>query len=125
MLSSEQRRVLGIALGDDVIANEIGDQIDSGGNPVAAVIAALGATSNLSALVVTASDVTDLSTSDTYTDAAVNAKFVEVEGFLDLKADNADVETLRTESEARLDAIEAKIDAILVSLKNAGLMASA
>jgi len=91
---------------------------------VAAVIAALGSTADLTALVIAATTLSDLSTSDTYTDAALNAIFAEVETAFDLKSDNADVETLRTEVEARLDDIEAKIDAILVSLKNAGLMAT-
>ena len=34
------------------------------------------------------------------------------------------LETLRTEAEARLDAVEAKIDAVIAALKAAGLMAS-
>ncbi len=84
----------------------------------AASLAALGTTSNLTALVITATTLTDLATSggNTYTDAAVNAIFAEVETAADLKADNADVETLRTETEARLDAIEAKVDAIIGAL---------
>lgn len=64
----------------------------------AAVVAALGTTANLSAIGAT---------------------------FSDLAAARTAVNTLATESEARLDAIEAKVDAILVSLKAAGLMASA
>src|SRR3990167_3766857 len=53
-LSAEQRKVLRIALGskgDDGVADEIADQIDSGGNLVASAIAAIGVTSNMSALV--------------------------------------------------------------------------
>lgn len=42
-----------------------------------------------------------------------------------LKADNSDVETLRTEVEARLDAIEAKVDAVIAAFKTSGQMASA
>ena len=87
-----------------------------------ATVAELGTTSDLTALVVAATTLSDLSTGDSYTDAAVNAIFAEVETALDLKADNADVETLRTEVEARLDNIEAKIDAILGALKASGLM---
>lgn len=43
-LTSEQRRVLRIALADKDIADAVSDMIDSGGNPVAANVAALGAT---------------------------------------------------------------------------------
>lgn len=99
-LSTEQRRLLGIALGDDVAAAAIADVIDAGGNPVAAAIAAIGATSNISAAA--------LSTSDTYTDAAVNAE----------------LDSLMGEVEGRLDVIEAKIDAVIAGLKAAGIMAS-
>ena len=58
-------------------------------------------------------------------DAGIDAVVLNIEAALDLKADNADVETLRTQSEARLDAIEAKVDALIAALKAAGLMASA
>jgi len=112
------------AFTDQKSASEVVTAIDAGGNPQAAAVAALGATVDLSALVPGASTLSDLSTSDTYTDAAVNAIFAEVETALDLKADNADVETMRGEVEARLDAVEAKVDAVIAALKAAGLMAS-
>lgn len=132
-LSSKARKRLEVALARRAEAKEIADAIDSGGNPQAAVVAALGATSNMSALVPAAAVITD--SAGTYAipaeptgaevDAAIDALRDKVETALDAKADNADAETLRTEAEARLDAIEAKVDAILVSLKAAGLMASA
>lgn len=77
----------------------------------AASVAAIGTTANLTALVPTAVD--------------LNAVFsdTEVEAALLAKADNADVETLRTEVEGRLDAIETKVDAVIAALKAAGLMA--
>lgn len=74
----------------DVKLYEVGD-----GVPVAATVAALGTTTNLTAI------------------AGV---------FADLAAARTAVNTLATETEARLDAIEAKVDSILTSLKNAGLM---
>lgn len=63
----------------------------------AAVVTALGTTTNLTAI------------------EAV---------FGDLAAARTAVNTLATETEARLDAIETKVDAILTSLKSAGVMAS-
>lgn len=57
-------------------------------------------------------------------DTAINALRDKVETALDAKSDNADLETLRTEAEARLDAIEAKIDAVIASLKAANIMKS-
>jgi len=68
------------------------------GIPVAAVVAAHGSTANLTAVPGTFAD-----------EAAVQTYLL----------------MLRGEIETRLDAIEAKQDAILTSLKNAGIMASA
>lgn len=42
--------------------------------------------------------------------------------FADLAAARSAVNTLRSDAEARLDAIEAKIDAILAALQSAGMM---
>lgn len=39
-LTEENRRVLGIAVADEVQAGEIADQIDNGGNPVITAVAA-------------------------------------------------------------------------------------
>lgn len=96
----------------------------------ASVIAALGTTTALAALVAASASLgsSAISEGDVYSDSAVNAGIdalaVAVETDLDLKADNADVETLRTEVEARLDAIEAKVDAILVATKATGSIKS-
>lgn len=93
-------------------------------------------TTPLTALVPAASSLTAsaaaISTADTYTDAAVNAGIdaavdlviAELDTALDLKADNADVETLRTETEARLDAIEAQNLEVIDALIAAGLMSA-
>ena len=99
----------------------------------ATVIAALGATSDLSAAVVVATDIpasnftaaNAAEPTKAEIDAGIDAVVLNIETALNLKADNADVETLRTQSEARLDAIEAKVDALIAALKTAGLMASA
>lgn len=101
-LSSEQRRILRIALADNDIADAIADQVDSGGNPVAANVAALGATSDLTAI------------SGTYSIPA-EPTGAEVD---------ATVQALADEVEARLDAAEAKIDAVIAALVASGQMAS-
>ena len=98
----------------------------------AAAIAALGTTTALTALVpaatnLTASNLTAAIPSaptKAEVDAGIDVVASEVETALGLKADNDDVETLRTQAEARLDAIEAKVDAFLAAVKAAGLMAS-
>lgn len=96
----------------------------------AGAIAALGVTANISNTVSTptAAVLTDLSTANTYTDAAVNAIFAEVETALLAKADQADLVTVIANvvaaTEARLDAIEAKIDATIAALKAGGIMAT-
>ncbi len=105
--------------------------IDTGFNATpATVIAALGTTSNLSAAAVAPTTFTAVA--GTYAipaeptgaevDATANAALALVKAVVDIKADNADLETLRTQAEARLDAIEAKIDALIAALKTAGLM---
>lgn len=88
----------------------------------AKTVKVIGSTSTLTALVITAASLGSSAINETnvYTDAAVNAGIdaasVATETALDLKADNADVETLRAEVETRLDNIEAKIDALLAAL---------
>jgi len=106
-----------------VSATSVWVELCSGMVP-AATVAELGTTTNLTALVVTATTVANVATGGTpdCSAAAIDTVFLSVKTALDLKADNADVETLRTEAEARLDAIEAKIDAILGAIKGAGLM---
>lgn len=116
-------------------AQEVINMIDSAMSSAtqASVIAALGVTSNLSVLVVTATDIPasnftaaiPAEPTKAEIDAGIDAVVLNIEAALDLKSDNADVETLRTQSEARMDAIEAKVDALIAALKAAGLMASA
>ena len=105
------------------VANEILDAIESGGNPQAATVAAISST-NLTVAAVAPSTVAAVVTGGVpdCAAAAVDTVFASVKAILDIKADNADLETLRGEVETRLDAIEAKINAILVSLKAAGIM---
>lgn len=74
--------------------------IDSMGSGPAAAVAAIPASTNI--------PVAALSTSNTYTDAAVNA------------AVNAGVAV----TESRLDAAEAKVNAVIAALKAAGLMST-
>lgn len=88
-LSAKARRRLEVALARRDVAVEIADAIDSGSNPQAASVAAIGATADLVGVDGTGSNAAPL-----------------------------------VETEARLDVVEAKIDAILAALKAAGLMAS-
>lgn len=131
-LSEKARKRLEVALARRAEAKEIADAIDSGGNPQAASVAALGATSNLSVLAPVAASISD--SAGTYAipaeptgaevDAAIDALRDKVETALDAKADNDDADQLRSQAEARLDAVEAKVDAVIAALKAAGLMAS-
>lgn len=88
-LSEEQRRWFRSGIANKAIADAIADQIDSGGNPVAANVAAIGATADLVGVDGTGSNAAPL-----------------------------------VETEARLDAVEAKIDAVIAALKTAGLMSN-
>lgn len=123
---------LGKALGE-----EIGAAIAAGSN-VCDEVSLLGTTSNLSAAAVAATTFTDVAVTGTYVsgaeptgaevnvtaNAAANAALAKVKTVVDIKADNADVETLRTQVEARLDAIEAKIDELITKMKSAGQIAA-
>ena len=113
-LTEKQKDAIKVAIANVDEANALIVEIDK--VAAAGALTALGTTSNLTALVIAATTVSDLSTGDTYADAGLNAIFAEVETALDLKADNADVETLRGEIEVRLDAIEAKVDAIIAAM---------
>ncbi len=161
-LSNNARSRLRVALASKTYGDEVADAINVGGNPVSDYVAPLGVTSNMSALVVTATSLTALVVTATNVaasnftagnaaeptkaeiDAGIDVVVLAIEGALDLKADNADVETLRTEcqtafglkadnadvetlrtqAEARIDAAEAKIDSIIAELIEAGLMAA-
>jgi predicted RecA/RadA family phage recombinase len=95
-------------------------------NAKQAAIVAFSAGTNLTALVPAASTIADVSTGggNTYADSVINAMIVEIKSALLLKADNTDVETLRTEEETRQDAQDTAIAAIIAALKAAGLMAN-
>jgi hypothetical protein len=104
-LSAKCRKRLEVAMARRAEAKELADTIDTGFNATpAASIAALGSTVNIPVVNVT------LSTSDTYTDAAVKT------------AIDAGANAVRTAAETRLDNIEAKVDALLAALVTAGLM---
>ncbi len=98
--------------------------------PKKAANVAYSAGTNLAALVVTATNVaaSNFTAADpaqptkAEIDTGIDTVVLAIETALDLKADNADVETLRTSIETRLDAIDTGIASILTSLKNAGLM---
>ena len=98
---------------------KLGDLIEAGSNPQAATVAAIPASANLTVPVVAAAAVGN--TDITATQLAVVA--ADVNAALDNKADNADLVTLASEVEARLDTIESKINAVIAALKAAGLMA--
>lgn len=76
-------------------AAELAAAVDSNGSGPAAVVAAIGATADLTAIAGT---------------------------FGSLAVANTAVATLASETEARLDAIEAKVDAVIAALKAAGMM---
>jgi hypothetical protein len=106
--------------------------IDAFGSGPAAAVAAIGTTSNLSAAVVAnttiaASNLTAAVSADptkAEVDAGIDTLKSAVVTALNLKADNVDVETLRTQVEARLDVIEAKIDALIAALKASDQMST-
>ncbi len=116
-------------------AQEIIDMLDSVvlSATQAAAVAAMGSTSNMSAAVVVATDIPasnftaaiPAEPTKAEIDAGIDAVMLNVESAFNLKADNADLETMRTQAEARLDAIEAKIDALISAFKACDLMASA
>jgi hypothetical protein len=102
-----------------VASIKLGDLIEAGSNPQAATVAAIPASANLTVPVVAAAAVEN--TDITATQLAVVA--ADLNAALDNKADNADLVTLASEVEARLDTIESKINAVIAALKAAGLMA--
>jgi hypothetical protein len=131
-LSKKTKEILTVALANKVAAAELAAAVDAGGNSQAAAIAALGVTSNLSAAVVTATVIANSNftaaipaePTKAEVDVGIDTLRTAVVSALDVKADNADLETLRTQVEARIDAVEAKFDAIIAALKTAGIMAS-
>lgn len=130
-VSAEAKRRLEVAVTSKKVADELVAAIDAPGSGPADVVVAFGSTTNLTALAPAAVTMTGAATAGGATpsaadvNAAINAATAEIKGMLDAKTDNVDAETLRTEVEARLDALETKVNAILVSLKAASYMASA
>lgn len=131
-LSNKAKEAIRRAVTEDKAADELIAALEAAADEQAAAVAALGATSNMSALVPAAAVISN--SAGTYAipgsptgaevDAAIDELRDKVELALDAKADNADAETLRTQAEARLDAAEAKIDAVIAALKASGQMAS-
>lgn len=105
-LSQKLKDRISVAITNKDDANELIAAIEASVASPAAAVAAMGSTTNLPASNAT------LSTSDTYADADVK---VSIDGAVD---------ALRTATESRLDAIEAKIDAVIASLKASGQMES-
>jgi len=130
-ISADAKKRLTAAVTSKAVADELVAAIDAPGSGPAGVVVAFGVTANLTALAPIAVTMTGAACagaatpSATDVNAAINSATAEIKGFIDAKADNADVETLRTEVEARLDALEAKVNAVLTSLKAASYMASA
>ena len=128
-LSTDAKRRLEVATASKAVGDEIAAAIDAGGSGPAAAVAAFGSTTNLTALAVTATTFAGAACAGgstptaTQVNTAIDTATGLVKTALDLKADNADCETLRTETEARLDAIETKINAVIAALKAASLMA--
>lgn len=141
-LSQRAKDALEIALADQKASVEVSTAIDSGSNPQAATVAAIPASTDLAL----ASPAAAALALDTPAAASLNAVFddTEVEGALDAKADQVDVANLAADmntaldlkadqtavaammatAESRLDALEAKVNAVISALKAAGLMAS-
>lgn len=102
-LSDKARERMRLAMVSKDFGDEVSDAIDNGGNPQAAVVAALGTTTDLSAV------------SGTYSNGA-EPTGTEVDATIQASVD---------EIESRLDDIEAKVDELIAALKTAGIMASA
>ena len=93
---------------------DVAEQIDSGGNPVADNVAALGTTSDLSA---------SASEASVTTGGTPDCEAAAIETAIDAAVDAA-VDALAAEVETRLDDIEAKVDAVIAAMVAAGQMAS-
>ena len=97
----------------------------------ATAIAAMGNTTDLIAAVVVPATIADsnltaanaAAPTKAEVDAGINTLKAAVVNVLNIKADNVDLETLITSTEARLAAIEAKVDAVIAALKTSGVTA--
>lgn len=130
-LSVNTKFILECAMANAKAAKELADAVDSlHAISEAATIAAISST-NMTAAAVAPTTFTasagvfavPAEPTGAEVDSAIDAATAKVKAVVDIKADNVDLETLRTEAEARIDAVESKINAILVSLKNAHIMA--
>lgn len=101
-LTAEQTRVLKIALADEEIGAAIAAAIDASGSGPAANVPALGATTDIAASAATYAIPAEPTGAEV--DTAIDDTIVFVE--------------------ARLDAIEAKVDAVIASLIAANLMSA-
>lgn len=132
MLSDKDKLSIETGCASKDLGERLQDAIDLAGGTNLNVnnVAELGATSNLTALVPAAAVITDSAgtfaipaePTGAEVDTAIDELRDKVETALDLKSDNTDVETLRTETEARLDAIEAKLDELIAALVASGIM---
>lgn len=95
-MTKNLERRLESALSDKKAKDELKATLAAGPYAQAAHVATIGATTPLTAIAGT---------------------------YADLAAARASVNTLRTDTEARLAAIEAKVDALITALHNAGLVA--
>ena len=130
-LTLRSKRVLEVGLADRKAAAEIADAIDSGSNLQAASVAVIPASTNIAVPAVVPAVIAD--SAGTYVipaeptgaevDAAINTLRDAVESGLDAKAENAAVVTAIGTIESRLDTLESKVNAIILALKAAGLMA--
>lgn len=131
-LSKKAKQVVKNVCTDPKIGAEVAAAIDASGAGPADNVTPLGSTTNMTALVPAAASISG--SAGTYAapstptgaevDTAIDQLKTKVITALGLKADNVDAETLRTEAEARLDAIEAKIDLVIAKLIAASLMSA-
>lgn len=95
MLSDKAKKAINHALASKVLGAEVSAAVDANGSGPAAHVANIEPTTDLTAI---------------------------PGSFADLAAARSAVNTLKSDAESRLDAIEAKIDAVLAALQAAGMM---
>jgi hypothetical protein len=100
-LSNEAKRRLKVALTDEAVGNEVAAAIDAPGDGPAALVAAIAPSTNLPAAACAGG-------------AAPTAAQV-----------NTAIDTVAAVAEARLDALEAKVNELVAKLKAASYVASA
>jgi hypothetical protein len=105
-LSTKAKKRFEVAMARRAEAQEILAAIESGVNPQAASVAAIGVTNDIPPASVS------LSTSNTYTDAAVATAIEDA------------INGVTDDIENRLDNLEAKVNELIAALKTAGIMAT-